>query len=75
MKMILRRDFVDMAELPLRDNLEADRRVQGREAKSADMAGPTFLRVRREMTVPSEAGYYPGVHLSVSDVAVRGRRQ
>ena len=24
--------------------------------------------------MPSEAGYYPGVHLSVSDVAVRGRR-
>ena len=46
-KKILKGDFVDMAEL-LRDNLEADRRVQGREAKNAD-GSTSRLASRREV--------------------------
>ena len=46
-KKILRGDFVDTAKL-LRDNLEADRWVQGREAGSADGSTPR-LGSRREV--------------------------
>ena len=46
-KKILKGDFVDMAEL-LRDNLEADRQVPGREAKNTD-GSTSRLASRREV--------------------------